>query len=424
MTAIQTIPQEEDQVFPWWLVLLEGIALIIIGLLFISSPKMTEVIAVQMLGLYWIFAGVLSLVRMFIDSYHWGWKLLGGILGIIAGILVIQHPLWSTAIVGSTLIIILGFLGLVIGISNLVQAFRGAGWGAAILGILSIIFGLVLLANVWVFSFSLPYTLGFLALIGGIVAIFGAFRVRSEQKAAAVQPVAPAMMAKAEPVAEEKIEAEAKAEPVVKAMAAAEMVEAEGEVEVEEPVAEMVEAAAEAEVGEAMIEVVEPESKGEEVSEVAAVEAAEEVAEIPDSPGEKAKFHHNLAFVEGIGPAYAAKLKEIGLTTPMDLLERGADPKGRSEIAEQTGISGKLILTWVNQADLFRISGIGPQYADLLEEAGVDTVPSLAQRNPENLHSKLIEVNEDKKLVREVPGLHQVESWVSQAKELPRKLTY
>ena len=135
-------------------------------------------------------------------------------------------------------------------------------------------------------------------------------------------------------------------------------------------------------------------------------------------------FHHDLTFVEGIGPVYSGKLREAGLTTPLDLLERCATRKDRASLAEETGISHKLILTWVNQLDLYRIKGIGTQYADMLEAAGVDTVIELAQRNPENLHARIIEANQEKNLVREVPSQSQVTNWIEQAKELPRIITY
>lgn len=128
--------------------------------------------------------------------------------------------------------------------------------------------------------------------------------------------------------------------------------------------------------------------------------------------------------VEGIGPVYAEKLASVGITTVEALLKAGASPKGREELAEKTGISGKLILEWVNLADLFRIKGISEEYSDLLEEAGVDTVPELAQRNAENLHAKLQEVNAAKKLVRRLPAQSQVADWIQQAKALPRVLTY
>ena len=128
--------------------------------------------------------------------------------------------------------------------------------------------------------------------------------------------------------------------------------------------------------------------------------------------------------VEGIGEVYAGKLAEAGLATTQALLEAGATPKGREEIAEKTGISGKLILEWVNHVDLYRIKGVGQEYSDLLEEAGVDTVPELAQRNPENLYAKLREVNAEKELVRRLPAQSQVSDWVEQAKGLPRVITY
>jgi predicted flap endonuclease-1-like 5' DNA nuclease len=131
-----------------------------------------------------------------------------------------------------------------------------------------------------------------------------------------------------------------------------------------------------------------------------------------------------LSKVEGIGEFYAQKLRAAGIPTTQALLEKGASPQGRTEIAEETGISGKLILEWVNHVDLFRIKGVGEEYSDLLEEAGVDTVPELAQRNPEHLHQKLVAVNQEKKLVRQLPTRSQVSNWIEQAKRLPRVITY
>lgn len=132
----------------------------------------------------------------------------------------------------------------------------------------------------------------------------------------------------------------------------------------------------------------------------------------------------NIIDIEGIGPVYAKKLADINITTVEKLLDQGATPKGRKEICDKSGIEHKLILTWVNHADLFRIKGIGSEYSDLLEEAGVDTVAELATRKPENLHAKMLEVNEAKKLVRRPPALSSVEDWVAQAKNLPRVVTY
>ena len=132
----------------------------------------------------------------------------------------------------------------------------------------------------------------------------------------------------------------------------------------------------------------------------------------------------NIEKVEGIGEVYAKKLQAIGIKNTATLLKEGGSPKGRKSIEEKTGISGKLILEWVNHADLFRIKGVGEEYSDLLEESGVDTVPELAQRNAANLHAKMIEVNAAKKLVRRLPTQSQVADWVDQAKKLPRVVTY
>ncbi len=131
-----------------------------------------------------------------------------------------------------------------------------------------------------------------------------------------------------------------------------------------------------------------------------------------------------LEEIEGIGPAYAEKLRAAGIASMEALLKAGATPKGRKELAEKADITGKLILEWVNHVDLFRIKGVASEYSDLLEEAGVDTIPELAQRRPDNLHAKLVEVNAVKELVRQLPSLKMVEGWVEQAKSLPRIIEY
>lgn len=128
--------------------------------------------------------------------------------------------------------------------------------------------------------------------------------------------------------------------------------------------------------------------------------------------------------IEGIGPEYGAKLTAAGVKTVEALLERGASASGRAELAESTGLTASRILEWVNRADLMRIKGVGSEYSDLLEASGVDTVKELAQRVPANLQAKMAEVNETKKLVRVVPALSQVETWVAEAKTLPGVLTY
>jgi len=132
----------------------------------------------------------------------------------------------------------------------------------------------------------------------------------------------------------------------------------------------------------------------------------------------------NLTTVEGIGDVYAQKLKSAGVTTTEALLDQGSTPKGRKSIAEKAGISETLILKWVNHVDLFRINGVGEEYADLLELAGVDTVVELAQRKAENLLQKMDAANQQKKLVRRMPTQDQVKAWIEQAKQLPRAISY
>jgi len=132
----------------------------------------------------------------------------------------------------------------------------------------------------------------------------------------------------------------------------------------------------------------------------------------------------SLIKIEGIGEKYATKLRMIGVSTTDTLLEKGRTPKGRQEIAQKSGITETLILEWVNLADLFRIKGVGEEYSDLLEEAGVDTVVELAQRNPANLYEKVVAVNKQKKLVRKLPTQTQIGDWVAQAKKLPRVVSY
>lgn len=128
--------------------------------------------------------------------------------------------------------------------------------------------------------------------------------------------------------------------------------------------------------------------------------------------------------IEGIGPAYEAKLKTAGIETVEQLLEKGKTPKGRQELETATGIDGKRILDWVGMADLFRIKGVAAQFAELLKAAGVDTVKELRTRNAENLCAKMEEVNKEKNLTRAVPRLDQVKDFVEQAKALEPVITY
>ena len=131
-----------------------------------------------------------------------------------------------------------------------------------------------------------------------------------------------------------------------------------------------------------------------------------------------------LSIIEGIGEVYEAKLKEVGVSSIEGLLEACTTKKGRANLAEKTGITEKLVLKWANHADLIRIKGIGGEYAELLEAAGVDTVPELSKRRADNLFKKMVEVNEMKKLVRKLPTEKQVEGWIKQAAGLARVMQY
>lgn len=133
---------------------------------------------------------------------------------------------------------------------------------------------------------------------------------------------------------------------------------------------------------------------------------------------------YSITTIEGIGPSYGEKLVAAGVKTTGALLKRCAGPKGRKELAATTGISETMIRDWTNMSDLMRIKGVGEEYSELLEKAGVDTVKELKHRNPANLHKAMAEVNAEKKLVRQLPSETAVADWVDQAKELPATMTY
>ncbi len=133
---------------------------------------------------------------------------------------------------------------------------------------------------------------------------------------------------------------------------------------------------------------------------------------------------YKIEDIEGIGPSYASKLAEAKIKTTNDLLKHCCDAKGRKSVCEQCGVSEKNLLTWVNLADLMRIKGVGSQYSELLEAAGVDTVKELRNRNAENLADKMKEVNVQKKLTRVVPTAPMVSRWVEAAKKMDPLITH
>jgi predicted flap endonuclease-1-like 5' DNA nuclease len=250
-------------------------------------------------------------------------------------------------------------------------------------------------------------------------------KIQAAQQAARAVALSEAVKAKAardavRALAEARLIEEAAVEEAALVIAAAFAVEVAAEQDAAVAVAASGEvvAIAAAEADAAVVEAEELIADADALAEQAIETAIEEREKRPTTSG------HELSFIEGIGPAYAKQLKEAGVGSTMELLEQGATTSGRDKIARDTGISHKLILTWVNQADLFRIRGIGSEYAQLLEAAGVDTVVELATRNPENLHQKMVAVNEEKHLVRQVPSQSHIEDWIGKAKSLPRVVTY
>lgn len=135
-------------------------------------------------------------------------------------------------------------------------------------------------------------------------------------------------------------------------------------------------------------------------------------------------MNYSIAEIEGIGPAYGQKLVAAGVKSTGQLLKRGATPAGRKELEAATGIAHALILKWCNLADLMRVKGVGKQYSELLEAAGVDTIKELKNRKAENLAAKMKEVNDAKKLCRSAPSVKLVVKWVEQAKVTAPAISY
>ncbi len=165
---------------PWWLVLIQGIVALILGCSFLAFPYYTLMVLVVFIGAYWFISGIFALVSVAYDKTNMAWKIIVAILGIVAGILILVYPLYSTILLPSLLIIFIGVWGLIIGCITLMHGIRGGGWGEIILGILGLIFGVVLLINPFVGALLLPYVLGIFGIILGIGAIIAAFMSREK----------------------------------------------------------------------------------------------------------------------------------------------------------------------------------------------------------------------------------------------------
>jgi uncharacterized membrane protein HdeD (DUF308 family) len=177
MTDVTLLPQKSDI---WWVFLLQGFAGIIIGLMLITEPGATIVVLTTVLGFYWLVTGLLALVQVFVDrSTPWIWSLLAGIMGVLAGLFVLKHPLIAALTVPTVLVIIIGILGLIVGVLQIIGGFKGGGIGPLILGAINVLVGILLLGSPVAASLAVPLVFGVLLLIQGVGLIILAFRVRA-----------------------------------------------------------------------------------------------------------------------------------------------------------------------------------------------------------------------------------------------------
>jgi len=178
-----SVTGEENWYMPWWAILTQGLFSVIIGLMLLTAPGATLLVIVQFIGIYWLVTGVFSVAGIFIDHSFWGLKLLSGIIGIFAGLAVIQHPIWSSILLPTILVIVLGVNGLILGLVYFFGAFKGGGFPAAVLGIINFLFGAILLGSPLAAALVLPWVYGVIALAGGILAVFSSLQQRKKEEA-------------------------------------------------------------------------------------------------------------------------------------------------------------------------------------------------------------------------------------------------
>lgn len=179
-----TMPHPMGTFFPWWLLLIQGIIALILGIYLIMYPLQTLMVIIVFLGAYWFVSGFFTLFSAATDATDRGMKILLGILGIILGLLILAYPYYSTFIVPFVFVIMVGVIALIYGFYALYGAFTGKGWGVGILGILSLLFGILILASPVASTIAVPFVFGILGIVFGFAAIAGSFMLRSAQKAA------------------------------------------------------------------------------------------------------------------------------------------------------------------------------------------------------------------------------------------------
>lgn len=180
--SVATMPAKstaDNPIHPWWMVLISGIAAIIVGVFLFTRPITTTLLLVQVLGWFWFFSGIMNIVMIFVDRRGWGWNLALGIIGILAGLFIVRNPIMGAAGMLFWIVILLGVQAIIYGVVELISSFRGGGFGAAVLGILSIVFGVLILGQPLLSMAVLPWVYGSFMIAGGIVAIIAAFRMKS-----------------------------------------------------------------------------------------------------------------------------------------------------------------------------------------------------------------------------------------------------
>ncbi len=175
-------PNIDNPISPWWLVLIEGIAALIIGIWLVVSPARSTLVLIQVMAWFWIINGILNLVMLFVDRRMWGWKLFMGILGVLAGIWIVSNPIAGALTVLATALILLAVQAIIYGITALIASFQGAGVGSGVLGVVSIILGVLLLSEPFISALALPWVWGVFAIAGGVSLILAAFSQRSAAK--------------------------------------------------------------------------------------------------------------------------------------------------------------------------------------------------------------------------------------------------